>query len=259
MTGHTSIEPTGAGLSLHGVRKSFGSYTAVDDVTLDVLQGELLGLIGPNGAGKTTLFNIVTGFVRPDVGRVVFEGADVTRLKPDQRVRRGLVRTFQKSMVFPELSAEENIAMAARARQGSGYAWWRPAERAAEALAEGSRLLRAIGLERRGALPVGALSHGEQRMVDILVSLALRPRLLLMDEPTAGLTREETARVMDLVRAHDRSTTVVLIAHDLDVVFSLCERIAVLNLGALLAVGSPEEIRANPEVRTAYLGSHREH
>ncbi|HYD71185.1 ABC transporter ATP-binding protein [Azospirillum sp.] len=243
-------------LSLRKVQKAFGSYVAVNSVTLDVAPGEILGLIGPNGAGKTTLFNIVTGFVRPDEGQVLFDGADVTRLGPAERARRGLVRTFQKSMVFPELSAEENLAMACRARHGDGYRWWRGGEAAERALVEARRLLRAVGLERSAGQPVGTLSHGEQRMVDISIALAMRPRLLLMDEPTAGLTREETARVLSLVRGHDAATTVVLIAHDLDVVFSVCERIAVLNLGALLAVGDPQAVRANAEVRTAYLGAH---
>ncbi len=246
-------------LSLRNLSKSFGSYAAVKDVSLTVAAGETLGLIGPNGAGKTTLFNMVTGFVRPDRGQVVFAEDDLTRTRPDQRVRRGIVRTFQKSMVFPDLSAEENLAMACRSRAGGGYGWF-----GADALLEAARteaagLLRAVGLERRAALPVGTLGHGEQRMVDILISLALKPRLLLMDEPTAGLTRDDTARILGLLRMHDPATSVILIAHDLDVVFGACDRIAVLSLGALLAVGTPDAIKANAEVRAAYLGTYTEH
>jgi branched-chain amino acid transport system ATP-binding protein len=242
-------------LTLAGVSKSFGALSVLTDIGLDVFPGETLGLIGPNGAGKTTLFNVITGFLRPDRGEVRFHGEDLRRQRPEKRVQAGLVRTFQKSMVFPTLNARENLALAIRARDKAGMGWWNTARSLREADAEAENLLARAGLRRLADAPVGSQSYGEQRMIDILISVALRPALLLLDEPTAGLAYEEGERLLKLVRLHDTGTSVILIAHDLDVVFGTCDRVAVLNLGCLVAVDTPAAIRRHDGVRAAYLGT----
>jgi len=242
-------------LEISGISKHFGAFQALTDITFDVREGETLGLIGPNGAGKTTLFNVVSGFLRADAGTVRFMGERIERLSPSRLATRGLVRSFQKPMAFPGLTARENIAMAARQRAGDGLRWLgaRRALEAAEARAQ--RLLADSGLGRRGGERMADLSHGEQRMVDVLISLALEPRLLLLDEPTAGLTSAEAERLLEMVRHHDARTAVLLIAHDIEIVFGTCDRIAVLDLGRLLCCGAPEMVRAHPAVRSAYLGA----
>ena len=241
-------------LSSRNVGKSFGAFSAVSAVDLDVMPGETLGLIGPNGAGKTTFFNMLTGFVLPDNGSVLYLEQDITHLPVEQRVARGLVRTFQKSLIFPGLSIRENVALAVRAQNKTGYRWWRSAASLREADELAASLIERSGLARRGGELACNVSHGEQRIVDVLLAIALQPRLLLLDEPTAGLARAEADQVLNMIRHHDLRTAVLMIAHDLDIVFSVCDRIAVLNLGRLIAVDSPEAIRINPEVRTAYLG-----
>lgn len=241
-------------LSVENVSKSFGRLRVLSDISLDLHQGETLGLIGPNGAGKTTLFNIITGFLKPTAGSMTCLGRDITHLTPEQRVRHGLVRTFQKSMVFPDLSVRENIALAVRARRSSGYRWWGTAREIAVANEQAEALLGRSGLKAEADGTVRNLSYGKQRMVDILVALALEPRLLLLDEPTAGLAREEADRFLRMIRLHDSRASVILIAHDLDVVFSSCERIAVLAHGELIAVDAPLAIRRHAGVRAAYLG-----
>ena len=235
-------------LEASGICKRFGGAAALQDVSLDVRPGETLGLIGPNGAGKTTLFNVVTGLLRPDAGTVRFDGRAIDRLSPARRAGRGLVRTFQKPAVFPALSVRENIALAVRRRTGTGLAWVR-------ARGDGNaadRLAAEHGLAGRTGTRVGDLSYGEQRTVDVLIALALHPRLLLLDEPTAGLARDEADRLLDTVRRHGGA--VVLIAHDMDVVFDRCDRIAVLDGGRLLCCGIPASVRADPGVQAAYLG-----
>ena len=242
-------------LEAEGIGKRFGSFQALSDVSLTVAEGETLGLIGPNGAGKTTLFNIITGFLPPDAGQLRFGGAPLGRLPPAKRAARGLVRTFQKAMVFPELSLRENLAMAARQRDGQGLRWLGAAacHRAAEARVD--RLLAESGLPRRGDERMADLSYGEQRMADLLMALALEPRLLLLDEPTAGLSGAEAERLLGLVRRHDARTAIVLIAHDIDIVMGHCDRIAVMHLGRLLRTGTPREVREDAAVKAAYLGN----
>ena len=242
-------------LQIAGVGKRFGAFRALQDVSLEVAEGETLGLIGPNGAGKTTLFNIITGFLRPDTGEIRYAGAPMARLSPAQRTTRGLVRTFQKAMVFPELSLRENLAMAARQRAGGGLRWLgaRACHHAAHARVDA--LLAESGLSRSGAERMAELSYGEQRIADLLMALALEPRLLLLDEPTAGLSQAEAERALRLVRRHDPRTAILLIAHDMDIVFAHCDRIAVLHLGALIATGTSAAVRQDAAVRAAYLGS----
>ncbi|QCI69406.1 ABC transporter ATP-binding protein [Phreatobacter stygius] len=242
-------------LAIDGVAKAFGGLRVLVDVSFAVGRGETLGLIGPNGAGKTTLFNVITGFLSPDRGGVRFAGTDIVGMKPDQRVRAGLVRTFQKSMVFPELSARENIALAARARRGAGYRWRSSASVTAEADGAAEALLGRARLGHRADEKVGNLSYGDQRIVDVLISLAMAPKLLLLDEPTAGLARQEAERLVELVRNHDDEVAIILIAHDLDIVFGACDRVAVLDLGRLIAIDTPAGIRAHAGAQAAYLGT----
>ncbi|MDX3810319.1 ABC transporter ATP-binding protein [Bosea thiooxidans] len=242
-------------LAIEGIAKSFGGLRVLSDVSVTLGQGECLGLIGPNGAGKTTLFNIVTGFLTPDYGRIAFDGRDITMAKPDVRVRAGLVRTFQKSMAFPELSVRENLALAARSGAGESYGWLgaRKAVEAADAAADA--LLTRAGLRERAELLVAGLSYGEQRIVDVLISLAMRPRVLLLDEPTAGLSRGEGEHLIEVVRTLGEGLSSILIAHDLDIVFGLCDRVAVLDLGRLIACDTPDAIKANEGAQAAYLGA----
>ncbi|MBR1219795.1 ABC transporter ATP-binding protein [Bradyrhizobium sp. U87765 SZCCT0131] len=242
-------------LTVDHIGKSFGGLRVLSDVTFDVNEGEVVGLIGPNGAGKTTLFNVITGFLTPNHGTVMFDGRDITRLAPNARVRAGLVRTFQKSMVFPDLSLRENIALAVRARNSAGYRLRPAARELAEADATADALLARARLGERAGDKVCNLSYGDQRIVDVLISLAMAPRLLLLDEPTAGLAREEGERLIEIVRQHDSRTAIVLIAHDLDIVFGTSNRVAVLDLGRMIAFDTPAAIRAHAGARAAYLGA----
>ena len=242
-------------LTVDNIGKSFGGLRVLSDVTFDVNEGEVVGLIGPNGAGKTTLFNVITGFLTPNHGTVMFDGRDITRLAPNARVRAGLVRTFQKSMVFPDLSLRENIALAVRARNSAGYRLRPAARELAEADATADALLARARLGERTDDKVCNLSYGDQRIVDVLISLAMAPRLLLLDEPTAGLAREEGERLIEIVRQHDSRTAIVLIAHDLDIVFGTSHRVAVLDLGRMIAFDTPDAIRAHAGARAAYLGA----
>ncbi|ONG58652.1 hypothetical protein BKE38_02395 [Pseudoroseomonas deserti] len=242
-------------LQVEGVGKRFGEFAAISDVTLDLRGGETLGLIGPNGAGKTTLFNMITGFLKPDAGSLRFDGAAIDRLAPAQRVARGLVRSFQKPMLFPALALRENIAMAARQHAGRGLSWWGGARATRAANDEADRLLIEAGLQHRAEARVADLAYGEQRMADLLIALALRPRLLLLDEPTAGLAPDEARRLLAIIRRHDEGTSVMLITHEVEIAFAACDRIAVLNLGRLLCLDTPAAVQAHPAVREAYLGA----
>ena len=242
-------------LELRGIGKRFGAFRALDGIDLVVRPGETLGLIGPNGAGKTTLFNVVTGFLPPDQGSVHFGGRALHRMTPARRVRLGLVRTFQKAMVFPALSLHESIALAARQSAGIGLRWFGAARARAAAAARADALIAGAGLERHRNRPVGTLAYGEQRMADVLLSLALQPRLLLLDEPTAGLAAAEAEQLLDTVARHAPDAATVLIAHDIDVVFARSDRIAVLDYGRLLCCDTPHAVRTDPAVLAAYLGA----
>jgi branched-chain amino acid transport system ATP-binding protein len=242
-------------LALDGLRRSFGAVNAVNGVTLAVAPLERRAIIGPNGAGKTTLFNLITGHLAPTAGRILFEEVPIAGLPPHAVARRGISRSFQRTNVFPRLPVKENLRLAAAAAGRGSYdllgsvgRLWVPLERA-RATAE------AVRLTDRLDVPAGTLSYGEQRQLEIGIALATGPRLLLLDEPTAGMSPEETQRMTELLGGLSREITLLIIEHDMDVVFTLADRITVLHYGEVLAEGTAAEVRANPRVYEVYLGS----
>jgi branched-chain amino acid transport system ATP-binding protein len=243
-------------LEVRNVSKAFGSLVAVNDVSLLVPAGELHAVIGPNGAGKTTFFNLISGFFPPSSGRIVFEGRDVTALAPHRRVRIGMARTFQITEIFPEIPVRENVRIAAEVAAGHRLGFW--LGRAAQAALgrQVDEVLALCGLAAKAGRLVGELAHGDQRAAEIAMALALRPRLLLLDEPTAGMGEQETYDITQLVRRlhKDGKLTILLIEHDMRVIFHLADRITVLDQGNLLAEGTPQEIASNESVQAAYLG-----
>ena len=241
-------------LALEGLVKRFGGLAATDGVDLRVGQGEIHALIGPNGAGKTTLVHQISGVLAPDAGSVRFAGDDVTRLSMHERVHRGLARSYQVTSIFRRLTVLENVVLAVQAGAGSSLRFWRPA-RAEDQLEEIARaVLRRVGLDQRADAAAGSLAHGEQRQLEVGLSLATKPRLLLLDEPMAGMGAEESARMVELIAGLKAHVTLLLIEHDMDAVFRLADRISVLVSGRVIASGTPQEIRANTEVQRAYLG-----
>ena len=243
-------------LQVRGVSRHFGNLIAVNNVSMTVEPGELRAIIGPNGAGKTTFFNLITGFFRPTAGRIVFDGRDVTDLLPARRVWCGMARTFQVTEVFPELTVRENLRIAVEATSGLRLRAWLSQTDDQKIRAQVAELIDMGGLSAKADRQVGELSHGDQRATEIMMALALKPRLLLLDEPTAGMGDQETFEVTQLIRRlhKDSKLTIVLIEHDMRVVFHLADRIMVLDQGKFLAEGSPDEIAANKAVQTAYLG-----
>jgi branched-chain amino acid transport system ATP-binding protein len=241
-------------LEVRGLTKSFGALLASDNVELRVREGETHAIIGPNGAGKTTLIGQLAGELRPDSGSVRFAGEDITALSASQRARRGLARSFQITSIYPEFSALENVMLAVQAQAGHSFRFWGAAreERALRSAAQG--VLEEVGLGARADALGATLAHGEQRALEIAMALAGRPRLLLLDEPVAGMGAEETQRMIAFLATLKGGKTIILVEHDMDAVFSLADRISVLVYGRIIASGSPAEIRADPEVRRAYLG-----
>jgi branched-chain amino acid transport system ATP-binding protein len=241
-------------LQVRGLVKRFGGLVATDGVDLDVAEGETLAVIGPNGAGKTTLIGQLSGDLRPDGGRIRFAGADVTAWPAHTRALRGLARSFQITSIFRDFSTLDNVALAVQAHAGHSFRFWRPA-RAEAALREPARaILEQVGLGARHDVMAGTLAHGEQRQLEIAMALATRPTLLMLDEPVAGMGPEESARMVQLLRTLRTRHTIVLVEHDMDVVWALADRISVMVYGRVIATGAPEAIRLNPEVRRAYLG-----
>ena len=243
-------------LQVKNVSKHFGSLIAVNDVSMTVEPGELRAIIGPNGAGKTTFFNLITGFFTPTSGRIIFDGEDVTALRPARRVWRGMSRTFQVTEVFPELTARENLRIATEVASGLRLRPWLSRADNENIRSRVAELLDMGGLAGKADRQVGELAHGDQRAAEIMMALALKPRLLLLDEPTAGMGDQETYEITQLIRRlhKDSKLTIVLIEHDMRVVFHLADRIMVLDQGRFLAEGTPQEIAANEAVQTAYLG-----
>jgi branched-chain amino acid transport system ATP-binding protein len=243
-------------LRVDNISKYFGSLVAVSDVSMTVEPGELRAVIGPNGAGKTTFFNLITGFFAPTSGRIMFEGTDITTMPPVDRVWRGIARTFQITEVFPELTVRENLRIPVEVAAGYRLRPWLPRGADAKVRARIGELLEMGGLAGKADRLVGELAHGDQRSTEIMMALALRPRLLLLDEPTAGMGDQETYDITQLIRKlhRDQKLSTVLIEHDMRVVFHLADRIMVLDQGKFLADGTPREIAANKAVQTAYLG-----
>jgi len=241
-------------LETRQLHKSFGALIATDRVDFDVREGETHAVIGPNGAGKTTFIKQLSGELRPDAGGVRFAGKEVTPLSAQRRSRRGLARSFQITSIYRDFSALDNVALAVQAHAGHSFRFWRPA-REDRALTEPAiQILEKIGLEERKHVLAANLSHGEQRQLEIAMALATRPRLLLLDEPVAGMGTDESQRMIGLLASLKGEKTIVLVEHDMDAVFSLADRISVLVYGRIIATGTPAEIRANAEVRSAYLG-----
>jgi branched-chain amino acid transport system ATP-binding protein len=238
-------------IETHDLRREFGGIAALDGITLSVAAGERRAIIGPNGAGKTTLFNVLTGELRPSSGTVRLAGEDVTRRQPHELARRGVARMYQRNELFDALSARDNIALAI-ASAASPYRMFRSPPRSERITSED--LLERVDLARRGDVLARALSHGERRQLELALALARRPRVLLLDEPTAGMSSAETARITELIAALDRSLTIVIVEHDMDVVFRLADRISVLHEGRVLAEGTPEQMRGDRVVNEVYLG-----
>ena len=241
-------------LELDGVGRRYGQLHAVDSVTLAVDSGARYALIGPNGAGKTTLFGLISGTVRATGGRIRLNGRDVTRLGPHRRTRLGMGRTFQHSSLFDGMTAHENVAVAAQRTLGHAHQAVLPAARFRDVEERAEALLQHVGLAAYGDVEAASLSYGHRRQLEVALALATDPTVLLLDEPTAGMSREEAARFMTLIGELPAALTIMIVEHDMDVVFGLANRIAVLDAGRLIADGSPEEIRASAAVQEAYLG-----
>ena len=244
----------GTAIEVHGLVKRFGGLAAVDGVTLRVLEGGVHAVIGPNGAGKSTLFNLISGQIRPDAGRVLFGGRDVTGAPPQRLARAGMGRSFQTTAVFPGLTAADNVQLAMMAIRGDtrrplGTVKRQVRDRAAATL-------ETVGLAPHAQVRAGELSHGDQRALELAISLAVDARLLVLDEPTAGMSPYETRRTLEMLREVTtmQGVTLLITEHDMEVVFGIAERVTVLAEGAVLAEGTPEQVRAHPEVVRVYLG-----
>lgn len=241
-------------LHLSDLRKSFGALKATDGVTLDLRPGEIHALIGPNGAGKSTLMAQISGRLRPDAGTITFCGRDVTALGEPQRARLGLGRSFQISSLIPEFSARRNVMLALQARQGHPFRFLRPVLWDRSLTGPAHAMLDRVGLGGRGSVPAGELSHGERRLLELAMALAMDPVCFLLDEPMAGLGTEGVGTLVSFLRKLKSQAPILLVEHDMDAVFALADRITVLVYGRVIAHGSVDDIRRNPEVRRAYLG-----
>jgi branched-chain amino acid transport system ATP-binding protein len=241
-------------LDIAGVSKRFGGITASQDVSLAVPAGELHAIIGPNGAGKTTLIGQLTGELTPDVGRIRFGDTDITALPTYQRSRLGLARSFQITSLFLDMTVLDNVALAVQAHDGHSFRFWKAAHKEESLRAPARAALERTGLGGRADTMVSDMSHGEHRQLEIAMALATKPRMLLLDEPMAGMGPDESARLVKLLRELKNEYTILLIEHDMEAVFALADRISVLVYGRVIATGKPEDIRVNPEVRKAYLG-----
>jgi branched-chain amino acid transport system ATP-binding protein len=245
-------------LETRALTRRFGGLAALQGVSLEIRQGEVRSVIGPNGAGKTTLFNLITGALPPTAGRIIFKGRDITGLAPPAVFRLGIVRSFQISQIFPKLSVRDNVALMAwgRARRsGLPWAWSRVSSREIARRVEAA--LAQVHLADRADQMAGTLAHGDRRLLEIAMALVAEPELLLLDEPTAGMSPDETKQTAALLRGLAPAVTLVIVEHDMSVVMTISDRISVLHRGELLAEGTPEEIQANAEVQAVYLGGAR--
>jgi branched-chain amino acid transport system ATP-binding protein len=241
-------------LSLRGLRKSFGTTQIIRGVDLDLLPQERHALIGPNGAGKSTVFHLISGHLRPTAGQIVFDGRRIEGQPPHAVNRLGISRSFQITNIFPKLSVFENLRIAVMRPRGLHYQLWTLVHRDPSVRRDTERLLELVRLQARAATLAGELSYSEQRSLEIAMTLACDPKAILLDEPMAGMSNEETAYTADLIRAVTGGRALLVVEHDMQVVFSLCDRISVLVYGEVIATGTPEQIRANPAVKEAYLG-----
>ena len=241
-------------LAIESLRKTFGALIATDAVSLQVSTGEIHAVIGPNGAGKTTLIHQLAGMMESDSGRVLFEGHDISALAAPARVRRGLVRSFQITSILKDFTALDNVALAIQAEQGHSFRFWGNACADPSLHGPALSLLEEVGLGSRAHVRAGVLAHGEQRQLEIAMALATRPKMLLLDEPMAGMGAEESARMTAYLASLKGRITMLLIEHDMDAVFALADCITVLVYGRAIATGTPDAIRADAEVRRAYLG-----
>ncbi len=235
--------------------RSFGSLVVTDNVSLSIEPGERHVIIGPNGAGKTSLINQIGGQLPPTAGRILLDETDITGWTPDRICRAGIARTFQRNNLFVNLSVIENLRLAVEARRGNALQFFWPIERFRPLIERAEELMQLVHLDGDGARPARSLSYGEQRQLEIGVALAGEPKLLLLDEPTSGMSPSETSRMIDLIANLPRTLAILMIEHDMDVVFSVADRITVLCYGEVLATGTPAEIQANPRVREVYLGT----
>jgi branched-chain amino acid transport system ATP-binding protein len=241
-------------LQTHGLTKRYGGLLVTDNVSLDITPGELHAVIGPNGAGKTTLINQLSGELAPDGGMVRFRGGEVTALAVHERARQGLLRSFQITSVFEDFSVLENATLAALGAREHAWRFWRPMLQNAHARRAAEEALAACGLARRAQTPAGELGYGERRQLELAMTLAARPAFLLLDEPMAGMSAQESAAVIELLKDLKGRYTILLVEHDMDAVFALADRISVLVYGRVMFTGTPDEIRNHPEVRAVYLG-----
>jgi branched-chain amino acid transport system ATP-binding protein len=246
-------------LAVSGLTKYFGGVVAVNAVSLQLARGELHAVIGPNGAGKSTLANLISGDLPPSAGSIVFDGVEVSHLSANRRSRMGMGRSYQTTNIFTAFTALENCRLAAQSRAPHALNWFRGASSYREIVREAENALAVVGLERRGAVLAGHLSHGEQRQLEIAMCLATKPRVLLLDEPLAGMGAEESASMIELLKTIALEHAVLLIEHDMDAVFALAQVLTVMVNGEVLDSGQPERVRANPEVQRAYLGTGEDH
>ncbi len=243
-------------LETRDLEKRFGGLIATQRVNLSVRAGETHALIGPNGAGKTTLISQLQGELRPSAGQILFKGQDITTLPSHRRAQLGLARSFQITSVLPEFTALENVRLAAQARQGHSFRFWSQVGQNRALNDEARAILVRVGLEEVTATPANVLSHGERRQLELAMAMAMRPSLLLLDEPMAGMGKQDGAKMTRLLNELKTDYAMLLVEHDMEAVFALADRLSVLVQGRLIATGTPDEIRRNPEVQAAYLGHH---
>jgi len=246
---------SGFALELRGVTKSFGKTEIIRGVDLSIRKGERIAVIGPNGAGKSTLFNLISGRYEPTAGSIHLNGEDITGRRPYEINRRGLARSFQITNIFPRLSVFENLRVAALYASGQRYAFWRPLSRLDDLNARTEALMRSIELKRRRDVPAASLTYSEQRALEIGITIAGGADVILLDEPTAGMSHSETGRFVELIRQVTEGKTLLTVEHDMSVVFGLADRIAVLVYGEVIAFDTPDEVRSDPRVKEAYLGA----